>query len=165
MTTTPTHCPCGSGRELAACCGPLIGGAPAPTAEALMRSRYTAFTLGNLDYIDGTHASDMDEPFDRAQGQAMIDEFQWRGLEIVRLKDGGPTDQTGEVEFIARFRSGGQKGIHHERATFKRENGRWVYVDGEINPKAATVVRENKVGRNDPCPCGSGKKYKKCHGA
>lgn len=160
-----TKCPCGSGKELAQCCGPLIDGAAAPTAEALMRSRYTAFTLGNIDYIDSTHASDMAEPFDRAEGQAMADEFKWRGLEIVRTKDGGPTDQTGEVEFTARFRRGAQMGLHHERATFKREDGRWVYVDGELNPKAETVVRDNKVGRNDPCPCGSGKKYKKCHGA
>jgi SEC-C motif-containing protein len=159
-----TKCPCGSGKDLKQCCGPLIEGAAAPTAEALMRSRYTAFTLGNLDYIDGTHASDMAEPFDRAEGQAMIDEFKWRGLDVVRVKDGGSADQTGEVEFTAKFRRGGQMGLHHERATFKRENGRWVYVDGELNPKAPTI-RVSHVGRNDPCTCGSGKKYKKCCGA
>ncbi|TDQ84528.1 SEC-C motif-containing protein [Dongia mobilis] len=158
-------CPCGSGKDLAQCCGPLIAGAAAPTAEALMRSRYTAFTQGNLDYIDSTHASDMAEPFDRGEGQSMVDDFKWRGLEIVRVKDGGPADQTGEVEFTAKFRHNGQIGLHHERATFKREEGRWVYVDGELNPKPQTVVRDSKVGRNDPCPCGSGKKYKKCHGA
>ena len=92
-----THCPCGSGKDLAKCCGPLIEGGPAPTAEALMRSRYTAFTLGNIDYVDSTHASDMAEPFDRAEGQAMVDEFKWRGLEIVRVKDGGEVTDTIEV--------------------------------------------------------------------
>lgn len=158
-------CPCGSRKEFEQCCGPLIAGAAAPTAEALMRSRYTAFTQGNLDYIDTTHASDMAEPFDRSEGQTMVDDFKWRGLEIVRLKDGGPADQTGEVEFTAKFRHNGQMGLHHERATFKREEGRWVYVDGELNPKPQTVVRDSRIGRNDPCPCGSGKKYKKCHGA
>lgn len=159
-----TLCPCGSARNLDACCGPLIAGAAAPTAEALMRSRYTAFKLGNLDYIDSTHASDMAEPFDRDRGQEMVSEIDWRGLEILRVAGGGAGDETGEVEFTARFRSQGQNGIHHERATFKRENGRWVYVAGELNPKSPPR-RVVHVGRNDPCPCGSGRKYKKCCGA
>ena len=159
-----TICLCGSGKELEACCLPLINGAAAPSAEALMRSRYTAFKLGNLDYVDSTHASDMAEPFDREHGQVMVDEIDWRGLEIMKVVGGGADDQTGEVEFTARFKRQGQTGIHHERATFRREQGRWVYVDGEINPKAPTR-RVVQVGRNDPCPCGSGKKYKKCCGA
>lgn len=163
-----TQCHCGSGKDLEACCLPLINGAPAPTAEALMRSRYTAFKVGNLDYVDKTHASDMDEPFDRENGEKMMNEIDWRGLEIRKVTGGGEKDETGEVEFIARFKThgpaGGQSGVHHERATFKRENGRWVYVDGELNPKAPPR-RVVQVGRNDPCPCGSGKKYKKCCGA
>ncbi|MBI2256685.1 MAG: YchJ family protein [Proteobacteria bacterium] len=159
-----TTCHCGSGKQLEACCLPLINGAPAPTAEALMRSRYSAFKERNLDYIDKTHASDMDEPFDRAEGEVMMNEIDWRGLEIRRVVGGGEKDETGEVEFIARFKRQGQTGVHHELATFKRENGRWVYVDGELNPKAPPR-RVVQVGRNDPCPCGSGKKYKKCCGA
>ena len=106
----------------------------------------------------------MAEPFDREQGQIMVDEIDWRGLEIMKLVAGGPNAQTGEVEFLARFKRQGQIGVHHERATFRRDDGRWVYVDGELNPKAPPR-RVVQGGRNDPCPCGSGKKYKKCCGA
>jgi hypothetical protein len=38
-------------------------------------------------------------------------------------------------------------------------------VGGGITEKPQQVIRREKIGRNDPCPCGSGKKYKKCHGA
>ena len=73
-------------------------------------------------------------------------------------------DETGEVEFVARYRSGGQTVSHHELSFFAREDGRWVFSGCEMNPKAPTV-RLQKVGRNEPCPCGSGKKHKKCCGA
>lgn len=129
-----------------------------------MRSRYSAFKLGNLDYIDKTHASNMAEPFDHEHGKVMVNEIDWRGLEIRQVIGGGEKDETGEVEFVARFKREGQTGAHHEKATFKRENGRWVYLDGELNPKAPPR-RVVQVGRNDLCPCGSGKKYKKCCGA
>jgi SEC-C motif-containing protein len=135
-------CPCGTGRDLAACCGPLLAGAPAPTAEALMRSRYTAYVVGNLDHIEATNAPDSPGSFDRAGAQMMVDDVAWSGLEDDTL---------------------GQDLVHHEASNFVRVGGRWAYFDGEMSPKKAPR-RVLQVGRNDPCPCGSGKKFKKCCG-
>ena len=88
----------------------------------------------------------------------------WLGLEIVDTEAGGMDDENGVVEFIARFTEKGQPKQHHERSRFSKHAGRWYYLDGEV-PKPQTQRHEGpKVGRNDPCPCGSGKKYKKCCG-
>jgi SEC-C motif-containing protein len=158
-------CPCGSGKTLDACCGPIIAGAPVPTAEALMRSRYTAFVRGDLDHVERTHAPEARDGFDRAEMERWARAVDWRGLTIRSSEGGGPEDETGAVEFVARYaEKGGKPQAHHERSTFRREDGRWLYVDGEFNPKGKPV-RVEKVGRNDPCPCGSGRKYKKCCGA
>ena len=77
---------------------------------------------------------------------------------------GGEEDEAGTVEFIARYKAGNDKITHHELAMFTREEGRWVFADCVMNPKPETRSVE-KIGRNAPCPCGSGKKYKKCCGA
>ncbi len=159
-----THCPCGSGAEFETCCGPLLGGAPAPTPEALMRSRFTAFVRGDLAYIDNTHAPEARDGFDRAEAERQNSTVQWTRLEIRETAAGGPDDDTGTVEFAAHYKSPAGAGVHHERSVFRREDGRWFYVDGDINPKTAPR-RVQHVGRNDPCPCGSGKKFKKCCGA
>ncbi len=155
-------CPCGSRQEYDECCGPLIAGEPAATPEALMRSRFTAFVRGDFDHIENTHAKEVTD-FDRAEAESAADSIKWVSLTVSDTVGGGPDDETGIVEFSARFKQGTQFGIHHERADFRREDGRWVYVDGEIDPKGQPV-RVEKVGRNEPCPCGSGKKYKKCCG-
>lgn len=155
-------CPCGSGKTLAECCAPYIqGDAVPPTAETLMRSRYTAFCLCDADYLTNTLCEaqrDGDEPTAEDLAKA-----NWVKLDIRATENGGPDDDTGMVEFVARYTADGETYVHHERSTFIREGGRWVYEDGDINPKAQPV-RVEKVGRNDPCPCGSGKKYKKCCG-
>ncbi len=159
-----TPCPCGSGQDLDDCCGAILAGAPAPTAEALMRSRYTAFTRGQIDYLADTLAPESRGDFDPIEAGNTASEAVWQGLEVRAVAEGGPDDETGSVEFVARFRWHGEPRVHHELASFRREQGRWVCVGGDMNPKGPPrqVV---KVGRNDPCPCGSGKKYKKCCGA
>ena len=159
-----TPCPCGSGQDLDDCCGAIIAGAPAPTAEALMRARYSAYGLGKIDYLADTLAPEARGDFDPTEAGRMVSDAVWQGLEVRAVTDGGPEDETGSVEFVARFRLRGEPNIHHELAQFRREQGRWVYVDGDMNPKGPPrqVV---KVGRNEPCPCGSGKKFKKCCGA
>lgn len=157
-------CPCGSGKALDDCCGPYIAGAPAPTAEALMRSRYSAFVLGRFDHIERTHAAEASEDFDRAELEQTAREVDWIGLEILSTDGGGEGDDTGAVEFAARYSKDGGEQVHHELSLFRRENGAWKYADGKFNP-APPPRRVDKVGRNDPCPCGSGKKYKKCCGA
>ncbi len=157
-------CPCGSGKALAECCGPYIDGAAAPTAEALMRSRYSAHVLENVEYLAATLSADQREDFDAEETQESFAQVKWLGLEIRKTNAGGEADQTGEVEFAARYRQGMEIGVHHELSSFAREEGQWVFAGAEMNPKAPTV-HVTKIGRNAPCPCGSGKKYKKCCGA
>ncbi|MEI8397313.1 MAG: YchJ family protein [Rhodospirillaceae bacterium] len=158
-----SSCACGSGASYEECCLPILSGTPALTAEALMRSRYTAFVVGNLDHIERSHAPEVRDQFDRLNAERLVDEVQWLGLEIRRVVLGGPQDETGQVEFFARYSQRGKTFAQHELAGFRRENGVWVYASGEINPKTPPRVA-SKVGRNDPCSCGSGKKYKKCCG-
>ncbi len=159
-----TDCPCGSDKPLDACCGPYHDGAPAPTAVALMRSRYSAFVLRKGQYLSDSLSEGQKADFDVAEFEASADETKWLGLEIRKMEAGGETDDTGTVEFVARYKSKGGPVVHHERAIFTREDGRWVFSDCVMNPKEAQR-RVEKVGRNDPCPCGSGKKFKKCCGA
>jgi SEC-C motif-containing protein len=158
---TLTPCPCGSGRNLQDCCGPIIEGAPATTPEALMRSRYCAFVLGKLDHVDRTHAPEIRDDFNRAEAERSAEECEWLGLEVKSATESG---DEGRVEFVARFKRGGQTFVQHERAAFRRRDGRWLYLAGEINPKPSQR-HVTRIGRNDPCTCGSGKKYKKCCGA
>ncbi|MBV5335773.1 YchJ family protein [bacterium] len=156
-----TICPCGSGAAFADCCGPIIDGAAAPTAEALMRSRYTAFSMGRIEHLDATHAPEVREDFNHDEAERTAREVTWTGLEILRAEESA--DGTGVVEFVARFEHGGQTLNHRERARFRRIDDRWMYVDGDVNFKHPPRHVE-KIGRNDACPCGSGKKYKKCCG-
>jgi SEC-C motif domain protein len=160
---TTTNCPCGSGAPEAACCGPLLAGAPAKTALALMRSRYTAYVRGAIDYVIETHDPATRDEIDRGASEAWSRESEWLGLEIVGTRHGGEGDQEGDVEFIARGKTRGKDFAHHERSRFRKVEGRWYYVDDK--GKGETKRSEPQVGRNEPCPCGSGKKYKKCHGA
>ncbi len=129
-----------------------------------MRSRYTAFAIGNIDYLAETLSSEARKDFDKTDAENTAGNAKWQGLEVRAVTGGGEQDETGTVEFVAHFTLGGQRHAHHELAAFEREDGRWVYTTGQINPKEAPreVV---KIGRNAPCPCGSGKKYKKCCGA
>ncbi|MCS5606825.1 MAG: YchJ family protein [Alphaproteobacteria bacterium] len=158
------ECPCGSGKQFGDCCSPYIDGAPAPTAEATMRSRYSAHVLGEADHLLATLSTEQRADYDRKEAQQAFADTKWLGLEIRKTRRGEKGDETGEVEFVARYRSGGQTVSHHELSFFTREDGRWVFSGCEMNPKAPTV-RLQKVGRNEPCPCGSGKKHKKCCGA
>ncbi|MBX3738479.1 MAG: YchJ family protein [Candidatus Didemnitutus sp.] len=158
-------CPCGSGLNFDACCGPIIAGAPAPTAEALMRSRYTAHVKHEIGHLERTLSADQRKTFDAPAAKKWSEESEWLGLTISRTEQGGADDKIGAVEFTAKFKMQGEEHEHFEIALFGREDDRWVYT-GQVNGPGTTYRREQpKVGRNDPCPCGSGKKYKKCCGA
>ncbi len=158
-----SQCPCGSGRSLEACCGPLLGGAPAPTAEALMRSRYTAYVRCDIDYLENSLAPESRSDHDRKSAEQWAKSVEWQELTIVGCEAGGANDDEGMVEFKARFRQGQLDQTHHETSRFRRHDGGWVYVEGKVHHKP--VVRSGpKLGRNDPCSCGSGKKYKQCCG-
>lgn len=156
-------CPCGSGKSFGECCEPLVTGARAAlTAEELMRSRYTAYTRAEIGYIHDTTHPDHRADFDEKGTREWAESSRWEGLEIVAIAGGGPADAEGRVEFIARYRDAGGRRTHHELAEFRKVDDAWYFTDGYgIKPQPAVSA---KVGRNDPCTCGSGKKYKKCCG-
>lgn len=160
---SPTDaCPCGSGTAEASCCAPILAGTPARTAEALMRSRYTAYVRGAIDHVLDSHAPESQEGVDRDATERWSRETEWLGLEILATEKGGEKDDEGVVEFVARGKTQGQTFAQRERATFRRADGRWLYVDGKIVREQARRVEV--PGRNEPCSCGSGVKYKRCHG-
>jgi SEC-C motif-containing protein len=159
-----TMCHCGSDKPFEACCGPIIAGnIPAPTAEALMRSRYSAYVVGDIDYLKASLAPAERHDFDPEQAKSWSKDSKWLGLTIHSVKGGGEADATGQVEFTASFEYQGAKQDHKERAEFQRIDGVWHYTDGRMRSHDP-IVRGPKTGRNDPCPCGSGKKFKKCCG-
>lgn len=156
-------CPCGSGKDYAQCCEPVISGKQkAETAEQLMRARYTAHEKVAVDFIYESIHPDHRQGYDDKGTKNWAEKAQWLGLEILDSVDGGPDDDKGEVEFVARFRMDGGTRRHHERGHFLRKKGQWFFVEGEM--VKGQPIQVNKIGRNDPCPCGSGKKYKKCCG-
>ena len=160
-----TDCPCQSGKDFDDCCGPILAGtAKADTAEALMRSRYTAHVKDDFEHVAKTHAKAAQSDYNISAAKAQNKNTEWVGFEVTEIVDGGVDDKTGTVMFAARYQEEGEVRMHRERAVFAREKGNWVYVDGKINPEQEPR-RVEKIGRNDPCSCGSGNKYKKCCGA
>lgn len=126
--TTSTRCPCGSGDTYPACCERFHRGEiTAPTAQALMRSRFSAFAMGQAGYLLDT--------WDRSThpGTLELDDRRWTRLEIVATVAGGPFDVTGIVEFRAHYRAAGTAGVLHERSSFRRADGQWRYIGGEIH--------------------------------
>jgi SEC-C motif-containing protein len=159
-------CPCGTGKDFKDCCEPLLNGSKkAPTAESLMRSRYTAFVVGNIQYIQDTQHPSTREEVDVASIEAWSSQSQWMGLRMVRTEKGLDKDEAGIVEFVASYVALGKEYHHHEEAEFKKDKGVWYFVDGKVMSAQPISRAGPKIGRNDPCHCGSGKKYKKCHGA
>ena len=127
-----------------------------------MRSRYVAYTRRDQDYLlrswhSSTRPATLDDPGSRQR------DFRWLALRIVSGRGGGESDVDGVVEFVASCVVDGTDSELHEVSRFVREEGVWYYLDGEIRPTRAKATG-GKVGRNGPCPCGSGKKFKRCCG-
>ncbi|PYY36740.1 hypothetical protein DEJ16_02695 [Curtobacterium sp. MCJR17_055] len=121
------RCPCLSGNPYDECCRPLHAGAPAPTAERLMRSRFSAFALGLPRYLlDSWHPSTRPATLDLDPAQ------RWTRLDIVATRSGGPFDTAGTVTFRAWWRADTERGTLEETSEFVREAGRWYYVDGVV---------------------------------
>jgi SEC-C motif-containing protein len=161
---TDKSCPCTSGLLFTKCCAPFISGKKLPaTAVALMRSRYAAYTKGEIDYIVDTHHTTTSSSLNRDEIKAWAMNSDWLGLEIVSSEKGLEEDSEGQVEFIAKYQDQKGKVInHHEHSLFEKIDGKWYFKDGKT-VGAPTIVREGpKIGRNDACACGSGKKFKKC---
>ena len=156
-------CPCGSQQTYERCCGPLITGQiKASGAEALMRSRYSAYSRNNPEYILQTTHPDTREQYDLAHLQQWCNNVSWLSLEISTSPANSPADDRDEVCFLARYLEGNQLVTHGEHSHFHCLAGTWYFHHGEALQQAcpATIT----VGRNQPCPCGSGKKFKRCHG-
>ena len=159
-----TECPCGSGQTLNECCQPIINGdSRAQSAESLIRARYTAHTIGEMDFILATHHPSTRADIDESATRRWASESTWLGLQIIKVDGGEAEDTSARIEFMARYRdSARRRHTHHERGVFEKYHGQWYFRDAEV-PDVDQFKRDHpKLGRNDPCACGSGKKYKKC---
>ncbi len=144
-------CECGSNLLYDACCGAFHEGNRQPeTALELMRSRYMAYVLGNGTYLVHTSTSANRVQLNAEQIAEDAKKIQWLKLEII---DASAEDV---VEFKAYYRENDTVQLLHEKSTFIKEEGQWVYDKGHLY--------ESKIGRNASCPCGSDKKYKRCCG-
>ncbi len=165
--TNADLCPCGSQQSFLTCCAPLINRQyPAPTAAALMRARYSAHALAAnqshcIDYLMDTWAEDQRGYINRQQVADWAINSEWLGLDVVEHKTAG---DLATVEFVAHYKHDGKQHSHHELSRFHRDSGHWYFVDGEevASKKTNTSTTHKHLGRNDSCPCGSGKKFKRC---
>ncbi len=149
-------CPCQSGQTFGQCCAPFITGEQIPeTPGQLMRSRYTAYTQANMDYLEQTTQPSMRTRYDFDDLKKWAQDSEWLGLKIYEESH---EEDSGRVCFTARYRQQSSIFNHSEDSQFILEEGRWYFVHG----KEYTPPAEKSPGRNDPCLCGSGKKYKKC---
>ncbi len=160
-----SDCPCCSGRSYEACCEPLLlGQARAATAEAVMRARYTAYTLAEIDYLYQSSGPRVRREFDAESSRKWAQSAEWKGFRILRSEGGGEQDRQGVIEFVAQYQIEKADYEHHEVATFGRVDGEWRFVDGQMVSPPPERRETPKIGRNDPCACGSGRKHKKCCG-
>ena len=158
-------CHCGSELEYDQCCGLYHSKQQKPpTAEALVRSRYSAFVVNDVDYLEQTLHPNERHDFDREGSAKWAEMSEWLGLEVIATEAGLQSDTVGVVEYIARFSTNDKPLAHHEIGQFVQEDGQWFYVEGQMVAQQSVRREGKKVGRNEPCPCGSGKKYKKCCG-
>lgn len=158
-------CPCGSGNPFAECCERYISGAlKAVTPEALLRSRYTAYVKKLPEYIVSTTHPDQREGDGTGSVEKWMKNSEWHWLEILESPEPAEADTGATVEFKAGYTERGRKWVHHEVAEFRKEADTWYFFDARM-PKIVQYKRpEPKTGRNQPCPCGSGKKFKRCCG-
>lgn len=158
-------CPCGSNLPFTDCCEPVIKGVrPALTAEQLMRSRYSAYVKKQIEYLRTSLHPDHRDDFDEKNTRQWAESSEWHGMEIVETKGGGEDDTEGQVEFVVSFTQNGTRMKHHELGNFRKVDGIWYFETGDTVAPKPVVRTAPKVGRNDPCPCGSGLKFKKCCG-
>ena len=143
-----TTCPCGSKKTYHDCCEPLHKGQAASSAEALMRSRFSAFALQQEAYLLSSW-----HPTTRPTDIQLDSETQWQRLELISADN---DQQQGQVHFKAYYQEQDQWHLLEETSKFLFEKGHWFYHSGNYQPQLL------KPSRNDECPCGSGKKFKKC---
>ena len=145
MDSPPDGCPCGGPSPFVACCGRYLDSDQYPeTAEALMRSRYVAYVQQRADYLLRTW-----HPSTRPAMLDFTEPCQWLGLQVRRIEAGGPLDEQGTVEFVARYKVGGKAHRLHEISRFVRENGQWFYQDaGEPGTRPRPSETRNRMARS-----------------
>jgi SEC-C motif-containing protein len=169
MSSTPTAlpkpqpgqpCPCGSGQLFDACCGPALAGTRAPaTAEALMRSRFTAHVAHDWLYLHRTYGPTANTPFKPEADEVAAP--GWSRL-VIHSHEVTPDPDHAYVEFTAFFVDKNGEHPMQEKSEFRRTGSRWLFTRTIRQGPPPVKSTAPKVGRNDPCPCGSGKKYKHC---
>lgn len=153
---TQNLCLCNSKLSYADCCEKLhASSAQATTPEQLMRSRYVAYALKNAKYVYQTYAKEKQPENPIKEIADFANSCRFSNLDVIAAEH---NDKTGVVEFCVSYFYQNLYCQLHEKSRFVKEDGLWRYLDGDIFP-----TTDIKVGRNDECPCGSGKKYKKCH--
>ncbi|MFC7781053.1 YchJ family protein [Legionella taurinensis] len=156
-------CPCGSLKDYKQCCGLYLEQSQRPpTPEALMRSRYTAYTQANMTYIKNTMKGEPLLGFHEHEVAQWAAKVDWLGLQVVNCTLDSDNPDRGYVEFLASLRDGGKLQAIHERSEFIRAEGQWFYTAAH-KPLYAKPQHKRAISRNAPCPCGSQKKYKNCH--
>jgi SEC-C motif domain protein len=157
---TPTSpCPCGSGQPFGVCCGPIIAGTVRPeTAEQLMRARFTAHVTHDSHFLHLSYQGTAKVPFVPEEKEPDIG---WTRL-VIHVHELGGQPDTAFVDFSAHYLDNGHERALQEKAEFKRIGGEWIYTRPIRQGPAPIKAAQPKPGRNDPCPCGSGKKYKHC---
>jgi SEC-C motif-containing protein len=164
MTENNEICPCGSGASFANCCERIIKATrESETAEELMRARYSAFVTHAIDFIIASTHSRTRHEIDLSFIREWSETSTWRGLEILETKQ--VNENKAFISFEAQFTQNGEDHRHREKSLFERESGQWRFVTGDELKNPTVRYEAPPPGRNDPCPCGSGKKYKKCHGS
>jgi SEC-C motif-containing protein len=160
VSLSPEHpCPCGRPATFDACCGAILAGRkPAATAEDLMRSRYTAHVVRDYAYLHRTYSETCSRPY---VDEKIEDPITWTRLTI-HTHEPDVRPGVSFVDFSAFFEEGGAERELRERSEFHRVNGAWLYTRAVRQGPPPVRASGPKVGRNDPCPCGSGKKYKHC---
>lgn len=125
----PFQCPC-SDKPYVECCSSYLLGKKIPTTcEQLMRSRYTAFALKDVPYIEKTMIGPAKEDFDEEALKERLKDQEFVDLEIVETIERG---NKGTVEFKAFFRIGSDGYYLHEKSEFVKQDGKWYYFDGDI---------------------------------
>ena len=155
--TKKAICYCGSQQSYEECCGQFISGRlKSETPEQLMRSRYSAFCIKDIEYLISTHHPSRREVNEREILAQTIHDSQWLGLKILKTDKSLINQGAGYVEFVAFYKNREIEQLH-ENSKFIYENVQWYYFDG-------ILLDPIKISRNEPCWCGSMKKFKKCHG-
>ncbi|MEO7414455.1 MAG: YchJ family metal-binding protein [Opitutaceae bacterium] len=160
--SSDSPCPCGSGRLFGDCCEPILRQQRrAGTAEEVMRSRFTAHALRDHAHLHRTFLTTARLPY-QPERESDVEDLSWTRLVVHAHETSDAKPDAAFVDFSAYYQDDGTEHVIHEKSEFQRINGEWFYARAVRHGPVPIKSAHPKIGRNDPCPCGSGKKYKHC---